>query len=184
VSALTDQESLTAAIYEEVRLAPYDPSWPRMFEVERDRLRAALPGYFIDIQHIGSTAVHGMIAKPVIDIVAGVSSMSVADSLVDRICAAGYTTSAEFNAKLPDSRWFMRWSHAHRTHHLHVAVHGSDFWMQRLRFRDSLRTTPELARQYAELKSRLSEAHRSDREAYTDAKSDFIAAATSARKAE
>jgi GrpB-like predicted nucleotidyltransferase (UPF0157 family) len=174
---MTDEESLLAAIHEDVRLSPYDPSWPGMFEQERERLLAIFPGQFVDVQHIGSTAVHGLPAKPVIDIMAGVTSMSAADNLVDPLCRSGYTTSAEFNAGLPDSRWFMRWHNGHRTHHLHVAVHGGDFWKQRLRFRDSLRADAKLAAQYAELKSALAEAHRADREAYTEAKAQFIISA-------
>ena len=175
---MTDEESLLAAIYEDVRLTPYDPSWPGMFEIERERLLLMFPGEFIDIQHIGSTAVYGLTAKPIIDILAGVSSMSAAEDLIKPLCRSGYTTSAEFNATLPDSRWFMRWPNGHRTHHLHVAVHGGNFWIQRLRFRDSLRANPALAAQYSQLKLTLAESHRSDREAYTDAKAKFVIAAS------
>ena len=165
------------AIYEDVALRPYDPSWREMFELERERLLSLFPGKFIDIEHVGSTAVHGLAAKPVIDILAGVSSMAAAEELVEPLCRSGYTTSAEFNATLSDSRWFMRWSNGHRTHHLHVAVRGSDFWTQRLRFRDALRAGPALAARYGELKSALAQIHRNDREAYTNAKGQFILAA-------
>jgi GrpB-like predicted nucleotidyltransferase (UPF0157 family) len=68
---MNDDESLLAAIYEEVRLHPYDPSWPTSFAAERERLAAALPGVFIELQHIGSTSISGLEAKPIIDILAG-----------------------------------------------------------------------------------------------------------------
>jgi GrpB-like predicted nucleotidyltransferase (UPF0157 family) len=172
-----DEESLHAAIYEDVTLRPYDPSWPAMFDAERKRLHSLFPDKFIDIQHIGSTAVSGLAAKPLIDVLAGVSSMAVAEELIEPLCSSGYTTSAAFNSTLPDSRWFMRWSKGHRTHHLHVAVHGSDFWKERLQFRDVLRANPALAVKYQQMKISLAELHRGDREAYTDAKSSFIRAA-------
>src|SRR5215207_5829384 len=109
---MTDEESLLAAIYGEVVLQAYNPAWPQQFAAERDRLLALspqLPARLIDIQHIGSTAVPGLAAKPVIDLLAGVESMAAAEALAAPLCANGYTTSAEFNAALTDRKWFMRW---------------------------------------------------------------------------
>src|SRR5436853_547457 len=99
---MTDEESLLAAINEHVTLRAYDCSWPTMFETERERLLSIFPGEFIDIEHIGSTAVYGLTSKPIVDILAGVPSMSAAKELVEPLCRAGYTTSAEFNSTLPD----------------------------------------------------------------------------------
>lgn len=171
---MTEDPSLLAAIHEQVELQPHDPSWPSRFAAERDRLLALLPGVFVDIQHIGSTAVPGLAAKPVIDILAGVESMAVAEALAEPLCRNGYTTSAEFNRSLADRRWFMRWAEGRRTHHLHVVVHGAEPWHQRLRFRDELRRRPELAERYAALKAGWAAEHRLDREAYTDAKAGFV----------
>ena len=139
---VTEEESLLAAIYEDVELHSYDASWPQAFEVERDRLLSLFPGNFVDVQHIGSTAVPGLSAKPVIDILAGVQSITVAESLVLPLCQSGYTTSAEFNESLSDRKWFMRWANGHRTHHLHLVVHGSPVWHERLKFRNALRSSP------------------------------------------
>src|SRR5262249_1072100 len=97
---MTVDDLLKAAIFEKVSLSPHDPAWARRYESERERLLALLPERFLEIQHIGSTAVPGIPAKPVIDILAGVRSMEVADQLVPVICESGYTTSAEFNATL------------------------------------------------------------------------------------
>jgi GrpB-like predicted nucleotidyltransferase (UPF0157 family) len=166
--------SIDRAIREEVRLAAYSEAWPAQFVAERDRLAALFPTQLLAIEHFGSTAIPGMPAKPIVDILAGVESMGVADSLFEPILACGYTTSREFNATLPDRRWFMRSADDRRTHHLHVVVLGSRQWEERLRFRDILRSHAGLAQQYAKLKSELASRHRSDREAYTDAKSEFV----------
>ena len=171
---MDEQESLQAAIHEDVQLHAYDASWPEAFLLERKRLLSLFPGKFIEIQHIGSTAVAGMSAKPIIDILAGVASMAAAEALAEPLCVSGYTTSAEFNAALTDRKWFMRWANGHRTHHLHVVVHGEAPWKDRLRFRDVLRTQPELAARYVALKTELAARHSSDREAYTDAKEAFV----------
>jgi GrpB-like predicted nucleotidyltransferase (UPF0157 family) len=171
---VNDQDSLLAAIYEKVELHDYDPAWPARYAEERDRLNALLPGIFIEVQHIGSTAVPNLPAKPVIDILAGVESMSVAEAVAPLLCQSGYTTSAEFNESLVDRKWFMRWFDGHRTHHLHVVVHASSGWSARIRFRDALRADPELAHRYAKLKSELATKHAADREEYTEAKAEFV----------
>ena len=171
---MTKGESLEQAIHEEVTLVPYDSRWPSLFEAERERLVRLFPTQFLDIQHFGSTAIPGMPAKPIIDLLAGVESMAVADSLVEALLNSGYTTSAEFNATLIDRRWFMRWANGRRTHHLHVVVLGGTEWRRRLRFRDMLRSDTELADRYALLKKELAIRHNVDREAYTRAKSEFV----------
>ena len=178
---MNDEDSLLAAIHEEVVLQVYNPAWPLQFAAERERLLALspqLPARLIDLQHIGSTAVPGLDAKPVIDMLAGVESMAAAEALVAPLCANGYTTSAEFNASLPDRKWLMRWAEGRRTHHLHVVVHGGEVWTQRLRFRDALRSNPALAARYAALKAELAAKHPHDREAYTEAKAAFVQAAS------
>lgn len=171
---MNEQQSLWAAIHEEVKLCPCDPAWPQAYVTERDRLLSVLPGVFIDVQHIGSTAVPGLVAKPIIDILAGVASMAVAESVMAPLCASGYTTSAEFNQTLSDRKWLMRWAEGRRTHHLHVVVHGGQAWHERLRFRDALRVSVDLAARYAELKADAARRHPVDREAYTEAKTEFI----------
>lgn len=167
--------ALDRAIRETVHLVCYDQAWPRQFEAERKHLVALFP-QLLEVVHFGSTAIPGMTAKPVIDILAGVESMVVADSLVEPILACGYTTSHEFNATLPDRRWFMRSAGGKRTHHLHVVQLGGAQWRDRLRFRDILRSDTGLAQRYSDLKRELAARHEHDREAYTDAKSRFVAA--------
>ena len=168
-------DSLTRAISESVAIVPYDPTWPARFEAERARLAALYPD--LRIEHIGSTAVPGMPAKPIIDCMAAVPSLAVADQLVELLCANGYVTSASYNQSLGDRRWLMRHSEGRRTHHLHLVLEDSPRLAECLRFRDALRADGELARRYTELKERLARECGTDREAYTAAKAAFVAAA-------
>jgi GrpB-like predicted nucleotidyltransferase (UPF0157 family) len=171
---MTEQESLEAAIREPVELVPYDPTWPSLFEAERARLSSLFPTDFIAIEHIGSTAIPGMSAKPIIDILGGVESLSGVDALSSRLCDVGYSTSAEFNAAMSDRKWFMRWAAGRRTHHLHIVVHDGELWRDRLVFRDRLRADPDAAARYERLKIDLAARYRDDREAYTAAKGAFV----------
>lgn len=173
---MTEEESLHAAIHEDIALHPYEVTWPRAFEAERSRLLSLFPGDWVAIEHIGSTAVPGLQAKPVIDLLAGVRSIHDAERLAQPLCQVGYATSAAFNASLSDRKWFMRWANGHRTHHLHLVVHGGPVWQERIKFREALRSSPELAANYTALKTQLATAHPHDREAYTDGKAEFVSA--------
>jgi GrpB-like predicted nucleotidyltransferase (UPF0157 family) len=165
---------LIEAIHQRVEIQTYDPEWPGRFAIERTRLLYLFPQTFLDIEHFGSTAVPGLAAKPVIDILAGVGSMCVADELLSPLCQAGYDTSKEFNATLKDRRWLMLHENGRRTHHLHLVVYGQLEWRRRLAFRDALRGDQRLASHYETLKRNLAALHSDDREAYTGAKSEFI----------
>ena len=170
-------ELLLKAINESIEIHEYDPEWPRRFELERQRLEKLFPSTFIGLEHVGSTAVPGLPAKPIIDIVGCVASMSEADRLLPLLCADGYTTSAEFNATLGDRRWLMRHHNGRRTHHLHLVLPTSEDWSDKIRFRDILRADSVMRDAYVALKRRLAGAIGSDREAYTDAKGEFVRAA-------
>jgi GrpB-like predicted nucleotidyltransferase (UPF0157 family) len=165
------------AIEQGVSLTDYDPGWPAQFAAERARIEEAFPGTFVAIEHIGSTAVPGMQSKPLIEMLAGVRTMDEAFALNQTIHRIGYTTSAAVNATLATRQWFMRQSGGHRTHHLHVVVHGSEDWDARVGFRDRLRDDPALRARYTALKEDLVERFAEDRESYTEGKSAFIAEA-------
>ena len=165
---------MTRAISEEVHLEPHDTRWAGQFLLERDRLLDLLPGRFAAIEHIGSTAVPRLAAKPVIDLLAGVGSIDEADALLTPLCSHGYDTSIAFNATLSDRRWLMRHASGRRTHHLHLVVFGGALWLRWLQFRDILRSDPGMAARYGQLKHELAAQHHHDREAYTRAKSAFI----------
>jgi GrpB-like predicted nucleotidyltransferase (UPF0157 family) len=172
----TPNRQLLAAINQAIEIQPYDLAWPALFAIERTRLLDLFSDSFVAIEHIGSTAVPGLAAKPVIDILAGVASMSVADELLNPLCQAGYDTSKEFNATLMDKRWLMLHANGKRTHHLHLVVHGQSEWRRTLAFRDALRADPGLAARYEKLKRDLAARLGGDREAYTAAKTEFVMA--------
>lgn len=160
---------------DEIRIAPANAIWPELFEVEKAHLLAALGSHFIAIEHFGSTAIPNLDAKPIIDMLGGVRSLAEADALLEPLCQLGWDTSPEFNATLSDRRFLLRWPGGIRTHHLHLVVYGGEQWQQRLKFRDRLCANPALTQQYQKLKYQLAVEHRDDREAYTDAKSEFVA---------
>jgi GrpB-like predicted nucleotidyltransferase (UPF0157 family) len=152
-----------------VQIADYDPAWPASFQGERRRLMPLLGG--ADIHHIGSTAVPGLPAKPIIDMIALVADIDAPiAALVER---AGYQFPGAYNSTLSHRRFLCYPSASHRTHHLHLIdeQHELD---RRLRFRDRLCADPALACEYATLKRALASRYASDREAYTEAKSHFI----------
>jgi GrpB-like predicted nucleotidyltransferase (UPF0157 family) len=156
-----------------VHVVPYDPSWVDMFEAEQASLAQLLaPWRSGPIEHVGSTAVVGLSAKPVIDIMVGVVSLMHSEPAKHVLAAAGYHY-AEYKTDV--MHWFCKPSFAMRTHHLHLVPFGSELWQERITFRDLLRADARLAREYAALKRELARRFEFDREAYTDAKYPFIA---------
>jgi GrpB-like predicted nucleotidyltransferase (UPF0157 family) len=152
-----------------IEIVDYERSWPATFIAERERLAPLLPG--VAIHHIGSTAVPGAPAKPVIDMIALVDRLDAnADLLIKR---AGYDLPARFNDGLVHRRYLCYPTPAYRTHHLHLVDVPEDL-DRCLRFRDKLRSDPRLAAQYASLKRGLAARFRADRASYTAAKTEFI----------
>lgn len=162
-----------------ILIAEYDESWPRRFAEERELLASVLrPWLMGPIEHIGSTAVPGLAAKPVIDIMAGVASLDASRPALEALAAHGYCY-APYRAGA--MHWFCKPGPEVRTHHLHLVPVASELGNERLAFRDLLRRDAGVAREYEALKRRLAAAHPDDREEYTDAKGPFIAAAIGRR---
>jgi len=164
---------------DDVELVAYDPDWPRLFDIEANRLRAAIqPALVLGIEHFGSTAVPGLIAKPIIDILIAVRSLTPAKAeAVAPIRSLGYVYW-EDNPK-PDRMFFVKGMPpygARRTHHVHITEPGGEMWQRRLAFRDYLRAHPNEADRYAALKRDLARRYATDREGYTDAKTDYVEA--------
>jgi GrpB-like predicted nucleotidyltransferase (UPF0157 family) len=158
-----------------IHIVPYDPTWVAKFEDEKASLETLLaPWRRGPIEHVGSTAVVGLCAKPVIDVMVGVTSLVESEPAKDALRRAGYQY-AEYKTDV--MHWFCKPSLAIRTHHLHLIPYGSQLWYDRLKFRDLLRTDSTLAAEYAALKLELAKRFKFDREAYTDGKFPFIARA-------
>jgi GrpB-like predicted nucleotidyltransferase (UPF0157 family) len=161
---------------DEIEIVDYDPRWPLLFDEEAARLRAALdPSLIAGLEHFGSTAIPGLAAKPIIDILIAVRSLALAQaSFVEALGKLDYVYWADNPKK--DRMFFVKGMPPFglkRSHHVHVTEPQGEMW-QRLAFRDYLRTHPEEAETYGRLKRRLAAEYRSDREAYTDAKATYV----------
>ena len=155
-------------------VAPYDPRWPDLFVEERGRLGDVFAGTTASVEHVGSTSVPGLAAKPVIDILVGLPSLAAAEARISALESCGYHYVPEYEREIPERRYYRRPLVRPRTHHLHCVVEGSEFWRRHLAFRDHLRSHPDDAREYGALKAELAAKHRTDGVAYTQGKSAFI----------
>ena len=182
------EEKIARVVKEEVALVAYDPSWPVMFEQERLHLLSCLPaGLIRRIEHFGSTAVPGLCAKPIVDMLVEVTSLEETRQRIAPVLEAqgyDYFWRPTWGEGVPPFyAWFIkRDRQGKRTHHIHmVEAQFGEHW-DRLFFRDYLIEHPGVAQEYGRLKMRLSGAHRNDRVAYTEAKSDFIRQVTQRAK--
>jgi GrpB-like predicted nucleotidyltransferase (UPF0157 family) len=159
-------------------IADYNPLWPAMFSDERERLLVVVSEWVTGIEHIGSTSMPGLAAKPVIDMLVGVRALADADRhCISPICKLGYEYVPEFETVMPFRRYFRRLSDgANDSHHIHLVEQGSDFWERHLLFRDYLRAHQKQAREYEQLKRRLAPQF-GDVNDYAEAKTEFIRAA-------
>jgi GrpB-like predicted nucleotidyltransferase (UPF0157 family) len=155
-----------------VRVAVYDARWPALYAAEAERLRDALArnGLTLELEHSGSTAVPGLAAKPIIDILAGRAPDSPRQRLIEVVESAGYTYRGE--QEIPGRDFFRRGTP--RSYHLHLTTIGSDFWRDHRTFRDRLRADPALRDEYATLKLELARRYPTDRPMYIDAKGPFV----------
>ena len=152
----------------------YDPAWPAIFASEKDLLWSVLGRRVSAIEHIGSTAVPGLPAKPVIDIAVGLPALAEAAESIGLLEGSGYTYQPELEAALPGRRFLWKGDVLVHTVHLHLCEIGSPEWVKPLRFRDALRLRPDDAQSYADLKRSLAAQHGSDIGAYIDGKAAFI----------
>jgi GrpB-like predicted nucleotidyltransferase (UPF0157 family) len=156
-----------------IRLAAYDPQWVRLFNEECEKLRGVLrPWLAGPIEHIGSTAVPGMLAKPIIDVMAPVSTLERSKDAIIAVRVLDYAY-APYHADA--MHWFCKPRPSFRTHHLHLVPYESALWNERIAFRDRLCEDKDAAAEYSELKRSLFASFEHDREAYTDGKSEFVA---------
>jgi GrpB-like predicted nucleotidyltransferase (UPF0157 family) len=156
-------------------VAPYDPAWAEEFAAERARMVAALGDVPCVIEHVGSTSVPGLAAKPIIDIMGGRPPESDLDAYVRAFTGIGYEYRGEYG--LPGREYFVKDdATGARTHHLHLVALDSDHWVRHLAFRDALRANPEKAARYAALKHDLAARYADFRGEYTDSKTGFIEA--------
>ena len=155
-----------------VTVTAYDPRWPQLYEREAAAISAALGGALSAIHHIGSTAVPGLAAKPIIDIMPVVHSLAGADAARGALEALGYEYLGEFG--IPGRRYLRRGGDE-RTHQVHIFADGDRENIARhLAFRDYLRAHPDVCAEYAALKRALAARYPYDIESYCDGKAGFV----------
>jgi GrpB-like predicted nucleotidyltransferase (UPF0157 family) len=157
-----------------VRIVDYDPAWPELAAAEIARLEAALGEVAVRIDHVGSTAVPGMAAKPIVDLQVSVAELEPTARYARPLERLGYLFAADHDS--PDFHFFGRPAERPRTHHLHVCVAGSEHEHRHLALRDHLRAHPDEAARYAALKRELVARRPEDRLAYIEGKDGYVAA--------
>ncbi|MDZ7653048.1 MAG: GrpB family protein [Burkholderiaceae bacterium] len=155
-------------------IAPYHPAWSARFRVEAEVLRVALATLTPVIEHVGSTAVPGLAAVPVIDMALGVADPTAVDAHAERLSNFGYRLMSAPEYMATDRRVLMRTVRGVRTHHVHVVTAFGDAWHRLLMFRDMLRLDPDLATTYAALKRELARQTQGRPLMYAVGKADFI----------
>jgi GrpB-like predicted nucleotidyltransferase (UPF0157 family) len=176
VNADTDSNSVLGLERGSVRLRPYTSRWAELFRAEDQAIRTVLGALVLDVQHVGSTAVPGMMSKPILDIAIGVPRLEDFERCIEPLTQLGYEHAHW--AGLEDNEVFGKG--IRRTHLVHVVKHGGQKWNNYILFRDSLRQNPATASAYQQLKVSLSLSHANNRAAYTDAKNAFICGILSA----
>lgn len=155
-----------------VVVVPYDRRWPQLFEEAAAELRAAIGADIIDVHHVGSTAIPGLAAKPILDILVTVPDFERARNLVPILATLGYEFRPQ--EEIPDRHYFRRRGGTIRTHHLSLAEATSHHHRATLAFRDALRRNAALVSEYAALKHDLAARFPRDRIAYLDGKTEFV----------
>lgn len=156
-----------------ITVVEYDPAWSETFENLRKHVASALGSLALRIEHVGSTSVPGLAAKPIIDIDTVIPAASDLPAAIERLEAIGYSHRGEMTGGPPGCEAFDRPLDA-PVHHLYVCPQGTDQFDKHLAFRDYLRTRTEARAEYAALKRSLAERFSHDRIGYTESKTEFI----------
>jgi GrpB-like predicted nucleotidyltransferase (UPF0157 family) len=155
-----------------VTLVAHDPAWAEHFFSEKQLLLKTLGEKVVDIRHIGSTAIPGMAAKPILDILAAVNVLADVEAFTKDLIRIGYEDKGD--GDVAGRRYFVKGTPSKRTHHLNFCEMNSVFWRSHLAFCDYLQRNPGIAREYSALKRDLANKFPNDRVAYTDGKEKFV----------
>ena len=161
----------TASRPSRIVVTDYDDGWPLLFEQIAQPVREAVADLGAQVEHVGSTSVPGLAAKPNIDIDLVVRGAEDVPGAIERLCSLGYVYQGN---KGIEGREAFLWPRGAKPHHLYVVVRGSQSYLDHVEFRNYLRDHPQAAREYGALKTELAEQHGDDRVSYTDAKTEFI----------
>ena len=155
-----------------VKLLPHNKKWKKLFAKEKAALENKLNGLVVDIQHIGSTSIFGIPAKPIIDMSLGLRKLRDAKKLIKPLATLGYEWRKGVSG--PNQQLFVKGPEEKRTHYLHVMRYNGGVWRHDILFRDYLRKDPPRAKDYAVLKEKLAAQYADNRGTYTKKKAEFI----------
>ncbi|MFX0183133.1 MAG: GrpB family protein [Candidatus Hodarchaeota archaeon] len=153
-----------------IKLLPYQLEWKELFSKEKQHLEATIGNNILEIEHIGSTAIPGMTAKPIIDIAIAIHNFEEAKVCIDLLEKIGYEYKGEFG--ISRRHYFVKGTP--RRYHLHMNEITSENWKNHISFRDYLIKHPDKAKQYADLKIKPAQQFKANREAYIEGKTSFI----------
>lgn len=157
-----------------VVVSPYSAKWPDLFQNIREELISVFEPANVSIEHIGSTSVPGLAAKPVIDVLLGAESLASIEATIGKLEDCGYSYVSKYEREIPERRYFVKSPPDSLRIHVHGVKIGSRLWREHLSFRDALRNDSDLLAEYQALKLRLAKEFAHDKSAYTEAKGPFI----------
>lgn len=156
----------------EITIEDYNPNWSKQFEEEKVKLKEILADNVISIEHIGSTSVEGLGAKPILDIAIGVYDLEVVSKFIEPLKQIGY--EFVYHKEFPERRFFRKGQWRAGTHHLHFYQFEGEHWTNQILFRNYLRNNPDVLKEYHQLKVDLAKKFCFDRVSYTENKAPFI----------
>ncbi|MBU2546744.1 MAG: GrpB family protein [Gammaproteobacteria bacterium] len=159
----------------QVVISPYDDNWPKKFTAEKELILSVIADKNVVVEHIGSTAIPGLAAKPIVDIMVGVKTLAIADACIKPLESIGYEYIPNLEKNFPRRRFFHKGPNLPNKHfHLHMVEINGSFWQNQLFFRDYLRNNLKALAEYQQLKKDLAEKFQDDVSGYCEAKSEFI----------
>ncbi|MFJ7746871.1 GrpB family protein [Peribacillus sp. NPDC097295] len=157
---------------EEVTIEEYNPNWSKEFNEEKIKLQEILDDRVLSIEHVGSTSVEGLGAKPIVDIAIGIADLEVVNGFIEPLKKLGY--ESVYHKEFPERRFFRKGKWRAGTHHLHFYKFEGEHWNNQILFRNFLRNNHDVLKEYHEFKVDLANKYRFDRVSYTEAKAPFI----------
>ncbi len=156
-----------------VRLEPHNPEWRKLFETEKSALQKILGDKFIAAEHVGSTAIPDLKAKPILDLMLAIPDLDDWEWLKEPLAKLGYEFRRDFRNE-QGHILFVKGPEENRTHYLKITELNSDFWTEHILFRDYLVNNPQYREEYQKLKENLFDSHAGNREPYTKGKEEFV----------
>ncbi len=157
-----------------IEIVEYNPEWAKKFEEIKSVFFKSFGDKIAAIEHIGSTSVPGLGAKPIIDVLLGVINLKDADAIIPGMINLGFEYISKYEDVMPYRRYFVKKINENDIYHIHTVETNSEFWKRHLLFRDYLRQNPDVMDEYYDLKIELSNREWNDSNDYADAKTEFI----------